>query len=198
MDQYETPVVSSEDADQNVTIRRRRMLTLDPLDENEDGQEDTTTGIEVPANQDEPEEDWDNISVRSARSNRSENTSKSSSSGSRASECWADNPHIYEGNSAAAQRGLVGATGSSGNHADILVASKTRVFSGVPVSPLLTKLSKKQNGKGENSNIAAIVADLDKERPDIMNYSHYRCYYRIWIPSSRQTADRVRYALQSY
>ena len=165
MDQYETPVVSSEDTDTNVTIRRRRMLTLDPLDENEDGQENTTTGTEVPENQDEPEENWDNISVRSALSNRS---SKSSSSGSRASECWANNPHIYEGNSAAAQRGLVGATGSSGNHADILVASKTRVFSGVPVSPLLTKLSKKQNGKGENSNIAAIVADLEKERPDII------------------------------
>ena len=110
MDQYETPVVSSEDTDTNVTIRRRRMLTIDPLDEIADGQENTTTGIDAPENQDEPEEDWDNISVRSARSNKS---SKSSSSGSRASDCWVDNLSIYEGNSAAAQRGLVGATGSS-------------------------------------------------------------------------------------
>ena len=166
MDQFETPVVSSEDADQNVTIRRRRMLTLDPLDENEDGQENTTTGIDVPENQDEPEEEWENLSVRSARSNTSK--SSSSGSGSRASDCWTDNLNILEGNSAAAQRGLVGATGSSGNQADILVASKNRIFSGLPISGLITKLNKKQNGKGDNANIAAIVADLEKERPDII------------------------------
>ena len=46
MDQYDTPVVSSEDANPNVTTRRRRMLTKDPLDEIADGQENTTTGLD--------------------------------------------------------------------------------------------------------------------------------------------------------
>ena len=109
-----------------------------------------------------------------------------------------NNLSIYEGNSAAAQRGLVGATGSSGNHADILVTSKTRMFSGVPVSKLLTYLHKKQYGNGDNSNIAAIVADLEKERPDIITAILDVTTASGSLGSSRQTADRVRYALQSY
>ena len=51
MDQYDTPVVSSEDANPNVTTRRRRMLTKDPLDEIADGQENTTTGLDDLENQ---------------------------------------------------------------------------------------------------------------------------------------------------
>ncbi len=45
------------------------------------------------------------------------------------------------------------------------------MFSGIPIEKNLTNLYKKQNGKGDkgdNTNIAAIVADLEKERPDII------------------------------
>ena len=42
------------------------------------------------------------------------------------------------------------------------------MFSGIRIEKNLTRLYKKQNGKGDNTNIAAIAADLEKERPDII------------------------------
>ena len=104
---------------------------------------------------------WERLSVKSVNS-------RSSSSGSEPHDCWANNQHICDGNSAAAQRELAIAAHSSGNFSDILQASKACIFSGLPIERNLTRLYKKQNGKGDNTNIAAIVADLEKERSDII------------------------------
>ena len=70
MNQYESTVLS-EDADPNVTVRRRRTINLDHPDKIAEGPENTTTGIEAPEDEDEDDQEgnWDNVSVRSARSN---------------------------------------------------------------------------------------------------------------------------------
>jgi len=153
MNEFETPV-SSKDPNRNVTQRQRR-ATLFTNDLQE----------EIPEGPEEVEHDdgqWERLSAKS-------HNSKSSSSGSEPNDCWFTNPHLCDGNSAAAQRKLAIVAHSSGNISDILKASKTRMFVGVPIEKNLTKLHRKLNGKGDNTNIAAIVVDLEKERSDILS-----------------------------
>ena len=144
----------STDPNRNVTQRQRRATLF-----TNDLQEEIPEGPEEVEHEDGQ---WERLSVKS-------HNLKSSSSGSEPNDCWFTNPHLCDGNSAAAQRKLAIVAHSSGNISDILKASKTRMFVGVPIEKNLTKLHKKLNGKGDNTNIASIVADLEKERSDILS-----------------------------
>ena len=96
----------------------------------------------------------DNRSVHSAQSNSSH-------------EGWVSNPNLLAGNSAACRSALRDLAGGFGHTQDVLQSLKSALFNGIPVVKPLTSLWRTKNGKTECSNIAAVVAELEKEGPMI-------------------------------
>ena len=60
-------------------------------------------------------------------------------------------------------------SGGFGHTQDILASLKAALFNGLPVCKNITSYWRTKNGKTECSNIAAVVAELEKERPLIFS-----------------------------
>ena len=129
----------------------------DPIHEDEDPEEDPDGFIPIDyLNGNYMTEVDDNRSVHSAQSNSSH-------------DGWMNNPNLLAGNSAACRSALRELAGGFGHTQDVLQSLKSALFNAIPVVKPLTALYRTKNGKTECSNIAAVVAELEKERPIIFS-----------------------------
>ena len=120
----------------------------DPIPEDEDPEEDPEGFIPIYMNG----EVDDNRSIHSAQSNSSQ-------------DGWMNNKNLMEGNYSECRSAMRYLSGGFGHTPDILASLKAALFNGIPVVKNLTSYWRTKNGKTECSNIAAVVAELEKERP---------------------------------
>ena len=157
---YETPIPRQPSRDTNRPPVRTVLYNdsthddgpvPDPIPEDADPDEDLDGFIPIEVNGDADE----NHSIISAHSNTSPK--------------WATNPDIMANNYSYCRSAIRDLSGGFGHTQDILQSLKLILFNGIPVIKALTAFWRTKNGKTECTNIAAVVAEIEKERPLIFS-----------------------------
>ena len=137
--------------------------------------------------------------------NRSVRSAHSSNKGS-----WMFDPDLMAGNYAASRSAMRDLSGGVIHTPDVLQSLTSTLFNGIPVVKNLTSYWRAKNGKTECSNIAAVVAELEKERSlifsavlEVANFTGHHAREKLttafdMLFDDSKTHRIIIYAIMSY
>jgi hypothetical protein len=157
--EFETPTALQQErnSNRNVTTRPQVRSALYQFDHaHEIDEDEPIEGLRSHAAHDHED---DNMSIKSAHSSSSSSQESS----------WMQNTDLLRGSHAKSHQAYRLLSGGLGVTTDIKQSSISSMFSALPIVKNLTNLWRTHNGKSECPNIAAVIAELEKERPLIFN-----------------------------
>ena len=152
---FETPTANQRNSTCNATTRPQVRSALFKHD-HEQAVDENGPYEEDPYNHDDAHDHDDEIK------------SQHSSSSSTHEASWMLNADLHKGKFARSRTSYRLVSGALGMAADVMHSSISSMFNALPVVKALTNLWRTQNGKTECPNIAAVVAELEKERSFII------------------------------